>query len=533
MVELKVPKGSEAKAEYHRGQLRKMFARANDHAFLQMIWAVDALQDDRADVASAYLTYPKEAAQSTLTSPYAIHRWELETLLIQLFLTPKQEIGSSPKLVLDCANFESMRLTINRVRKLEDVESAVYLTVHDVFMEMHRIAQRQFHWQHGYYNLPQLYRYSYIYGQGKCGEYFKRNYGISITDLTFVGFALFAAHQGAPWLQQPLGLPELELSAGLVKRAMPLLALSTENARARTVTFNAQMEEQNGGPLPTAYLPNVLRQFPLISTDEDLTHFVAPIPELLLMRVTSGLYYDLIPGGADLLNEANDRFEQYCVDYITKMMPRFNVSRSYQYGPRNTRFASPDVLIKDGGKLVVVGDCKATKLSYLAQFAENPFDAAKNQYNQIAKGVFQAWRYYSHVRRGLAPAEVAEESYVMIFSLDWFLYMGSEQLKANVMGEAKALADKDSQITDEDRKPVIFCAIHELEGVLAIATEDTFLAALKATQHEKFKNWQLQEVYRYNTREKPPRQAYPFKLDNVLPWWRRTQDLIEAMDAKP
>src|SRR5262249_45281301 len=156
-------------------------------------------------------------------------------------------------------------------------------------------------------------RYSYIYGQGKCGEYFKQTYGISITDLTFVGFTLFAAHQRTPWLQQPLGIPELELSADLVKRAMPLLVLSTENARTRTVQFNAQMAEQNGGPFPTAYLPNVLRQFPLISTYEDLTRFIAPIPEILLMRITSGLYYDLVPAGAPLLNDANDRFEQYCI----------------------------------------------------------------------------------------------------------------------------------------------------------------------------------------------------------------------------
>jgi hypothetical protein len=66
MAQLKVPKGSEAKAKYHLRQLRKMFARANDHAFLQMIWAIDALQDDREDVAFHYLkTYPNEAAQST------------------------------------------------------------------------------------------------------------------------------------------------------------------------------------------------------------------------------------------------------------------------------------------------------------------------------------------------------------------------------------------------------------------------------------------------------------------------------------
>jgi hypothetical protein len=84
---------------------------------------------------------------------------------------------------------------------------------------------------------------------------------------------------------------------------------------------------------------------------EDLTRFIAPIPEMLLMRITSGLYYDLVPGGAPLLNDANDRFEQYCVNYITKMMPRFDTSRSYKYGLKGAGFDSPDVLIKDCGKL--------------------------------------------------------------------------------------------------------------------------------------------------------------------------------------
>jgi hypothetical protein len=97
-AQLKAPKASEAKAKYHLRQLRKIFARANDHAFLQMIWAIDALQNDREEVAAQYLkTYPQAAAQSTLTNPYAIHRWELETLLVQLFLTlrARQTIAES------------------------------------------------------------------------------------------------------------------------------------------------------------------------------------------------------------------------------------------------------------------------------------------------------------------------------------------------------------------------------------------------------------------------------------------------------
>jgi len=424
-----------------------------------------------------------------------------------------------------------MRETINRLRKLEDVESAVYLQVRDVFMEMHRIAQRQFHWQHGYYNLPQFYRYAYIYGRGKCGDYFEATYGLPITDLTFVGFVLFASYQSVPWLKHPFAIPEFNLTEHMVKRALPLLALSTDRARAETEAINTQVKELHGSPIPTAYLPSILRRFPLVSTDEDHTVFIAPVPEVILMRVTSGLYYDLVPGGAPLLNDANDRFEQYCVDYLKVMLPRFDTSRSYRYGPKGAPVDSPDVLIKDGGKLVVAADCKASRLTYLAQFAEDPFDAEKKQYDQIARGVFQCWRFFSHIRRGLAKEEIADDAYVMLFTLDWFLTM-SRELKTKVLEAAKELADKDGNITEEDRKPVVFCPVHELEGVLASATENTFLAALKATQEEKFKGWQFREVHRDNTREKLPQKDFPFKLDAVLPWWRPTQDIIDAIDAE-
>lgn len=143
---------SAAKCAYHLKQLRKFFARANDRAFLEMIWAVDALQSDREEAAKRVFTsYPLEAADSSIGSQHAIHRWELETLVVQLLLTPKEEFRAGGNLILDCANFASIRETINRLRKLEDVESALYLGgPFNIFNEMHRIAQRQFHWQRGY-----------------------------------------------------------------------------------------------------------------------------------------------------------------------------------------------------------------------------------------------------------------------------------------------------------------------------------------------------------------------------------------------
>ncbi len=124
-----------------------------------MIWATDALQSDREAVAKKLMpSYPKEAAvKSSLHSPYGIYRWELETLLIQLLLTPKEEKRAEGNFVLDCSKFDAIRDTINRLRGLENVEAGRYLgNGLNIFGEMHRIAQRQFHWQHGYLSLAAL-----------------------------------------------------------------------------------------------------------------------------------------------------------------------------------------------------------------------------------------------------------------------------------------------------------------------------------------------------------------------------------------
>jgi hypothetical protein len=81
--EHRLPRASEAKVAYHLKQLLKMFARANDAAFLQMIWAVDALQSGREAVAKHYVsTYPPEAAaESSIGTPFGIHRWELKRFI--------------------------------------------------------------------------------------------------------------------------------------------------------------------------------------------------------------------------------------------------------------------------------------------------------------------------------------------------------------------------------------------------------------------------------------------------------------------
>lgn len=238
------------------------------------------------------------------------------------------------------------------------------------------------------------------------------------------------------------------------------------------------------------------------------------------------MYYDLLPGGQDIINDANARFEQYCVDLIDAMMERFKVGGAYPYGPKGAQFDSPDVLIKDQGKLVVLAECKATKLTYLAQFAEDPFETAKKQYTQLAKGVFQLWRFFSHVRRGLVEEDLAADCHAVVITLDAFMLM-SRDPQNKVFAEANALADEDGNIAPEDRKPVVICPIHDLESILSRATEDSLLSALRASNEEKYQDWMLREVHRDTGAEKKlaKPKLYPFDMEDVLPWWSRFDEL--------
>ncbi|GKX33723.1 MAG: hypothetical protein MnENMB40S_13410 [Rhizobiaceae bacterium MnEN-MB40S] len=487
------------------------------------------LRMGRIEVMETLLPVPVPARDQSALSHYRMHQWELETLIIQLLFLPDAEMQTNTRGELDCSRFRTVVELINRLRKLEDVESALYLSENefDVLNEMHRIAQRQFHWQRGYFNLPQFYRTAFIYSQGECGEYFQRTHGLPIAELNFVGFVYYAHSLRTPFTNLSNGISAIGLTTDLLDRALPLLVCKLDEARSETAALVERVNKKHGRPIPTAYLPSVLRRRPLLSLDERPYEFIAPIPEMIAMRVTSGLYYDLIPGGQGLLNEANDRFEEYSRRLISAQMERFEARRAYRYELKKGYSAdTPDILVRDGNRLALVIECKATKLNYLAQFAEDPFETEKQQYLQIANAVLQLWRFFSHIRQGFIDESIDPEASAMVLTLDSFLTL-SRKLKADILREANLLADKDGSIVDEDRRQVVFCSIQTLEEILSISNESEFLDTLKAARQEKYDGWEISSIYRDQSSgsRQSTQKPFPFALDDLLPWWERTSKL--------
>jgi hypothetical protein len=466
-----------------------------------------------------YLYFPEEAATREMGSRYSIYKWEIETLILLLLSGPKQVIQHGPNKILDCRQFGAIGLAVDLLRSLENSESAARIDSSNVLLEMHRIGQRQFEWQRGFANAERLYRFAYIYGQGKCGAYFEDTYGMTIEKFMEISFVLFAQLHTQPW-SKPQILREIGIELELVEKVLALNSRSLIEMR----TAVASLTERGSGKkcLSTAYLPSSLRQFPIIR-DLSRNTLIAPLPDLILFRATSGLYYDIKTGPQHLFTEANNRFEQYACEVIKGYNPRFNPLRSQQYGPKKAKLDTPDIMLQDNGEVVAVIECKATKLTYEAQFAENPIEEAEGAYTQIVKGVAQLWRFLSHVRRGVyEERKIAANARCIILTMEPWMQSSSE-LQAEVFNRAKLSLSDEPDISEADMRPVIFCPIQNFIDVMSISTEEELLATFDNATLPQYAGWGIREIRRVTT-ERTLAKPFPLEIHGMLPWWKRYEE---------
>jgi hypothetical protein len=503
------------KLERARARFLNALAIAPQERFLRMLWAVDALRSGRTDDAARVIRFSPEQAKQNHGDPHTIFPWELETLATQSLLTSRQ----IQRRFYRCDDFGTAAAFTNMLRHLEDQEFGARAKQMHIFNEMHRIGQRQFPWQRGGANLPDFYRPLYLYGQGQCAEYFAETHGLTVSDFSLFGFSLFAMFSSKPYTFMPPNLSEVALSAKTVEAGLRLLSIPMESAGVAQRKLLRQTGSEN---LPIAYQPSVLRHFPVLAIDGRPDRLTAPLPVLVLQRVTFELYYDLITPAGGLRNEIAGRFEQYCADFIRAMMPAFEVEREHHYAGKRkgVSYNSPDILIEHDDELAVVIECKATKLTISAKFSDDPVADAEERYAEIGRGIYQLWRYFAHTRMGLTGRRLVDATAGLVLTLDTWMVMG-RVLQEHVFKVAVALADADPDILDTDRRPIAFATIQDFERLLSQTDEGGVRGAIAASHEDRFLGWLLPAVDQEVNGLSNTRKRYPFYPDELLPWWNR------------
>lgn len=495
-----------------RASLATDLAAADDADFLRMLWALHALQTGRDSEASRFLNnHPPEAAKDGIRGTHAIFPWELETLANELLTTDKSIFR-----VFNCRDWGAIASIVNKLRAIEDAEYGVRSDKVNILVEIGRIGARQFPWQRGYVDIPSLYRNAYIYGQGECAAFLRQDADLTSSDMTLVGFMLLAALYPEPAIRpetdmEPIhewGIGPDTLRRALDRIARPIAELQREASVLRDVD------------MVTAYKPSILRQFPCIRVGHRSRTLVAPLPDLIMNRVTNGLFYDVIGGGGPVREEIGRRFEEYSLALLSKMLEAEFV-RETTYRTKLGAIATPDIRMRGrDGTLQLAIECKASKMGVAARFG----DALEEDrgYEEIAKGVIQLWRYLAHCRQQVAPDRLTPDAQAMILTMDeWFA--GRPTVIPQIMARANVLADMSKhKIPEKDRQPVAFCTISELEATLVTATRESLLETVRIATGDRA-GWIFSILHDETTSTKTDPKSYPFKeaLGRLLPWHAR------------
>ncbi len=305
-----------------------------------MVWAVHALQTGREKHGGAYISYPKEAVTSEMGNKYSIYPWAIETIIGALLCTPKykQEPGRRFR-KLDCSKFQAVAAVYNLLLNLENVEYGLKLRNNSVIEEIPRIGHRQFEWQRGFVCGSLFYRYALMYGGAATSAHFQARRGVALDKFMLVGLSLMSIFQMTPWILQPATSQIAGLTGEEVRAAIAAISIPLKEARLRASGLRLSRNE-------IAYRPSVLREFPCVSFGNSNERLRAPLPDLIALRCTSGLFYDFIGAGSHIRNEIAERFETYCLSFIRHFIGAALAVPQMEYRYKKNNIKSPDILIR-------------------------------------------------------------------------------------------------------------------------------------------------------------------------------------------
>ena len=239
----------------YRRKLNKLLALAPDDAFITMCWAVDAMQSGRAQAAKKVFVFPNEVATRDISSPWKIHRWELETLVNELLTVSKDRRLAVGKRVLLCTQFKVFRRIRNALHGLEGGEEGLILPRFSAIRGMHRLSQRQIEWQRGFWTAFQLYRSAYVFGGPSASQHFEKTVSVTLPEFMYacmILMSLFQEHSSVTVNGDALDLPR-----EILLRVLERIALPIEEARTEAVAIRYPAAH-------TGYKRSVLRMHPCI-----------------------------------------------------------------------------------------------------------------------------------------------------------------------------------------------------------------------------------------------------------------------------
>ncbi|MFZ2471479.1 MAG: hypothetical protein WAW52_05995 [Methanothrix sp.] len=224
---------------------------------------------------------------------------------------------------------------------------------------------------------------------------FERQFGLSLLDFIKIGFVLYAGSVKSNGMTR--NYFQTSRSQGISLPSDEIVKICLELVSADTIKFDKFCNEHKTDNDFRAYELNPLFEYPIIrmlygasSKSPEVDKFIAPIPDLVIYKFTTGLYYKLFNAFlADFPKAFGELFESYVGIVLRWCNPAGTILSEEdltRYLPKY-KGKKPDwIVFCDEGIIII--ECKATK--HTQSMYELGLKAKKlTSIDQVVKGVIQ------------------------------------------------------------------------------------------------------------------------------------------------
>ncbi|CUJ69456.1 Uncharacterised protein [Achromobacter xylosoxidans] len=434
--------------------LRNLLRRLSLEESLIALWQYSAHLS--GDVRLPALAHGVDGRGMPLDIAKSVHPWELSLLAREVILHASSQDG------LNLRSLSTFAKAINRVKDLSAF-GAENMDMDGLMLQIHRLAHQQFPVQRGV-QLVDLMRYRLIFQHPSVTQLFTNGIGLTSENFFFLGFAVAASLMARPRFITNTDFTPFGISDDQRDAFFKLLV------RTKQVLRQMCEEKQKFGP-SWAYTTNPLAYAPLVNVDAEFPHRVyGPVPNMVLRRITSGVYFDLVN-----LNGFNQAYGPAFDHYIGLVMrktlgstPLWGVHKPKPYRIKNRgELEGADWILSDGTATLFI-ECKAARPQAKAIEAESKSDVEQT-IDRLAAMIVQNYQNIAHALVGLTDWRPnLMPVYNLVVTLEDFIAFGAviaPPVRAKVL-EGLKCKGLSAQLIDE--VPYSLVSAHEFEGICSV-----------------------------------------------------------------
>lgn len=419
-----------------------------------------------------------------LRAEKGIYSWELELIAREVIINGQQGQRCPETL----KEWSYLRRSFNKLRDLENGVGQMSIDQGNVLLELHRVAHRQFPWQnHKYKQL--LVRHYKIFKHPGIARIVKEKTNISVYQLYLIGFMLFSVYHKHPAMLIPIQTPIAELTSDDIDNFMK--HFSRDLSEIRTLLVAAQDISDK-----YAYAYSPLKAFPLIRMSyKDAWSCVCPLPPLLLLRITAGLYYEIVhENGFDI------SFGNSYQNYVGEVLEKSNTNRKLSIIPEGEYFIGHDR--KDTidwracePEAALFIECKTKRLVLQAKVELADANSLNTELVKMSDFIVQIYKTIADYANNHYP-DFRFDSKRKIFPIlatleDWYFFGDKLHPELRRLVEDK-FKEHDLPRALLDEMPYTICSVEELEELMQVIQQHGINKVMGEKVHDKEKNtWSI------------------------------------------